>query len=154
MNKEKILDFAYKEFVNYNGLFSLINFDKSRLFPDLVLNRLQIRTWLFINSLDKKKYLGMKDDLSELLKMIKQLCESEKMKMKGQFLNYCNDMEHWRNSIRKMVHYKKRDKQYDGMFLYSIMDFVRVCLFENENKSPIDLVKFAEITDKVLEVVI
>ena len=117
----------------------------------LVISRLWVRLMLFVNNLshdDNKKLEADLDLLYSYVEIILKRHSTEiwYFKIDPRFNNY-----RYYKEFRTNLQGEKRrpDTNISGMFLYSIMDYIRTLEVENNEECPYDLGNFARITDVI-----
>lgn len=147
-NSERgIKKFSDHELQNYNELFSLK--DRSEIYPATTLNRLWIRLMLFCNDLSHKDAKDLDSDLTLLYSYIQVILEKNQRKVDERFYKYLENNNGTRYQLNISRPYKSI--RFGGMFLYSILDFFRICEFESDEECQFDLNDFSRITERILQ---
>ncbi len=139
-----INNFVYKESNLYNTLFQNPFSRQLEPIPSLVLSRTQVRLNLFVQNIDDQVFKNIKEDLDILYQMIIKLVQNQPKsnKVNERFLTYSFDLE------KNVFTTYKGDNKLSALFVYSVLDFIRTCIFENVDEEPvIDLNDFSRITN-------
>lgn len=148
----EVKNFAHKESMNYNGLFRSAYAPKGEPFPSIVIRRVQIRLHLFKINMKPSIFKVMQADIAAMFEMLHVLIKKQP---RSNDTHWTFDYQRSKPETQNISYTQDADgNRRNAMFLFSILDFMRDCMVESEEKTPIDLCEFARITDRVFDLAI